>query len=237
MVNQPGSPEEGPSGDSLPCTGMQSTRRGVTAAYRLVGDNLACSFRNQSAAFGGAQRRQCTTEAKKLPPGTSEASRRLFQKVLDGMFLDCKAAVATDCGPTARALLLLNCPNQEVLEVISHAGQHIPPEEAAAPSKQAPTAFGRVLGVVGNLMFYGTLVGCTGFWASRYIYSLEETQQMAAAAEEAEQSSPNFFTQTYASAVCSYRDARVWLDQKMTEMTGKKLLQLSVLSALLCCEV
>lgn len=107
---------------------------------------------------------------------------------------------------------------------VVRAGQHVPAEEAAAPSKQAPSTLGRVIGAVGNLVFYGGLVGCTGFWASRYLYSLEDTQQMAAAAEEAEQRSSNPLTQTYAGAVCNYRDARVWCDQKLMEMTGETLI-------------
>ena len=71
--------------------------------------------------------------------------------------------------------------------VVVRAGQHVPAEEAAAPSKQPPSTIGRVFGAVGNLVFYGVLVGCTSFWVSRYAYSLEDTQQMVAAAEEAEQ--------------------------------------------------
>ena len=104
--------------------------------------------------------------------------------------------------------------------VVVRAGQHVPAEEAAAPSKTPPSTLGRVLGAVGNLVFYGGLVGCTSFWVSRYTYSPEDTQQMAAAAEEAEQRSPNPLTQAYAAIVCNYRDARMWCDQKLTEMTG-----------------
>lgn len=65
---------------------MQSTRKGTSALYRVFGDALTCSLRSQFKAFGGSQRRHCAAEAKKLPPGagTSDSSRRLFQKVLDG---------------------------------------------------------------------------------------------------------------------------------------------------------
>jgi hypothetical protein len=100
------------------------------------------------------------------------------------------------------------------------AGQHVPPDEVSAPGKRSTSTLGVVMGAVGNLLFYGGLVGCTGFWASRYMFSLDDVQQMAAAAEEAEQRSQNIFTQTYAAAVCNYRDARVWCDQKLMEMTG-----------------
>lgn len=119
------------------------------------------------------------------------------------------------------AQLRLHTSFRSVQTLVLCAGQHVPAEAAAAPSKQAPSTLGRVLGTVGNLAFYGGLIGCTGFWASIYMYSLEDTHRMAAAAEEAEQRSPNVFAQAYAAAVCQYRDARVWCDQKLTEMTGE----------------
>jgi hypothetical protein len=104
-----------------------------------------------------------------------------------------------------------------------HAADYKPPEEvmhpgAAVPVPKAPSTFGRVLGSLGNLIFYGVLVGAIGFAASTYIYSDEQVKQLQKEADEHRED--GLAAQAKAIFWEYLRDVREWYSEKVKELTG-----------------
>lgn len=98
-------------------------------------------------------------------------------------------------------------------------GQHVPVDEGAAAASP-PSAVGRAMGAMGNLLFYGGLFGAIGFQASTYIYSIEDVQKMNKEAQDAAEESGGPVSEAYAWFMSRFCSAREWYAEKISDFTG-----------------